>query len=128
MSPLFRPAFTTLVMVGVVYQLTLYFHLFFIAPSFDMVMHFLGGFLISIGVLAIVSAWIRDIGELSYGEILAWGFVSALIVGLAWEYFELSVGITEWSDPRYAGDSGMDIVMDSFGALVAVWFVYYKVK
>lgn len=125
-SPLFKTFFTVLFTVGIVDVVALALHLFDTIMWFDMIMHFLGGYFISTAALLILT---RNFDrQFSYGELLFWGVGGAVIVGVLWECFELYFGITYFWSRGYWGDNGMDVTMDTFGGLMAVWYAYYKLK
>ena len=122
-SPLFKPFFIILVLVGALDLVATYLHLFDTIMWFDMIMHFSGGFFISSAVLLIFTR--KFDRTFSYGELLLWGLGSAVVIGVLWECFELYFGITYFWSPSYWGDNGMDVTMDTFGGLIAVWYSYY---
>ncbi len=123
--PLFWPAACALVAVGVIYPIALHLHLFFTIAWFDIFMHFLGGLSVGFGVLALRT---RNNPRVSYGQLLFWGILATVAVGLIWEYFELSSGITSWYSAGYIGDNGMDMIMDTTGGLLAVWLSFFSLK
>ena len=124
-SPLFASAFFALLLVGVTNLVGIFFHLFYTINWFDMGMHFLGGFFVAVSTLAILT---RHTSNFSYGQLLAWGLVSACILGILWELFELYFHITSLQSPSYIGDNGMDLTMDVFGGLLAVLYSYFKIR
>ncbi len=129
-SPLFKSFFITLLVVGFWNAIAFYFHLFDAITNFDMTFHFLGGFFIGLSALTVLTATKNDV---SYGKLLLWGVTTALVVGLLWEVYELSVGITYWGMSfwpswEYLADNGMDVTMDTFGGLVAVLYAYNKLR
>ena len=124
-SPLFTSAIFAVIFVSAVDLFALKFHLFYAIIWFDMPMHFLGGFLVSILALSIL---VHNQGHVSYGKLLFWGIISALVIGIMWELFELYFGITYLYSPDYIGDNGMDVTMDLFGGFSAVVYSYFKLR
>jgi hypothetical protein len=122
-SPLFLSAILTTIIVCTIELISFYFHLFYSIMWFDMIMHFSGGFLVALLALTIVTYYKQD---LSYGQILFWGIITAFLIGVLWEVYELYEGITVWGSFGYWGDNGMDVTMDTFGGLVAVWYSYIR--
>jgi len=114
-----------LIWIGLLNVLTLAFHLYSAIFSFDMVMHFSGGFFVSIGALTVLTCNRTDF---SYGQLLFWAVSTALIIGLLWELFELYFGITYLYSPDYIGDNGMDVTMDIAGGFMCAVYSYYKLK
>ncbi len=86
-----------------------------------MVMHFLGGLFVVLFFFWTLSLFKS---KLSYIEKLLLGAVFTILVGLVWEYFELIIGATDLASPEYWGDTGMDIVMDTLGAVLGIVFVH----
>jgi hypothetical protein len=120
-SMLFRAMFWVLFIVGVMNAIAYKLYLFWTVIWFDMVMHFLGGLFV-----ALFFFWALSLfkSQLSYTERLILGVVFTLLIGLVWEYFELIIQVTDLLSSEYWNDTGMDIVMDTLGALVGVFFVH----
>jgi hypothetical protein len=125
-SKLFKPFFVTLFIFGIFNTLAIILHLFWAIMWFDMLMHFSGGFFVSIATLWIIT--INKTEILFYGKMLLWGVIMSLFFGVLWECFELYFDLTNIYSIDYIGDNGMDIVMDVSGGLVAVWYSYFKLK
>ena len=124
-NKLFKTFFCAIVVSGAVYMIDNIFHLFYSIMWFDMVMHFLGGFSVSMFALLIL---IIKRKNFSYGQMLFWGVTSAFVFGIIWELFELYFGMTYLYSHDYIGDNGMDVTMDVTGGLLAVWYGYYKLR
>ena len=124
-SKLFKSFLIILFGVGIMEVITIKLYLFLTIFWFDMIMHFSGGFLVSMFFLWLLT-WNNK--QVSYGKILLWGVASAVVVGILWEGFELYFGMTSLSSPLYIQDNGMDVIMDTAGGLVSVWYVFIKLK
>ncbi len=120
-STLFRAMFWVLFIVGALNAIAYKLYLFWTVIWFDMVMHFLGGLFI-----ALFFFWVLSLfkSTLSYIEKLMLGVVFTVLVGLVWEYFELIIGVTNLASLEYWGDTGMDIVMDTLGAVLGIVYVH----
>jgi hypothetical protein len=118
-----EPVFFTVLLIGFLNFLASSFYLFWTVMWFDMIMHFLGGFMLSLIVAFIVSQ-----KSISYKNLLKYCIIFSVIGGFLWEIFELSFHITFIHDHNYFSDSGMDMTMDTFGALLAVFYSYYKLN
>lgn len=120
-SILFRAMFWVLFIVGVLNAIAYKLYLFWTVIWFDMVMHFLGGLFVVLFFFWVLSLFKS---KLSYTEKLMLGAVFTILVGVAWEYFELIIRVTDLASPEYWGDTGMDIVMDTLGAVAGIVFVH----
>jgi hypothetical protein len=124
-SKLFKSFLITLFGVGIMEVITIKLYLFLTIFWFDMVMHFFGGFLVSMFIVWILT-WHGK--KVSYGQMLLWGVGGAVVIGVLWECFEVYFGMTSLSSPLYLQDNGMDVVMDTTGGLVAVLYSYIKIR
>ncbi len=120
-STLFRAMFWVLFIVGALNAIAYKLYLFWTVIWFDMVMHFLGGLFV-----ALFFFWALSLfkSALSYTEKLILGVVFTVLVGLVWEYFELIIGVTNLASVEYWADTGMDIVMDTLGAVCGSVYVH----
>lgn len=125
-NKLFKPFFYTFLIVGMVEISGNVFHVLYNLSWFDMVMHSLGGFFVSLSAILFYTE--KQNQYFSYGQLLLIGVSSAFIVGLLWEIFELYFGITSLYSPDYWGDNGMDLTMDLFGGFTAVLYSYLKLN
>lgn len=75
---------------------------------FDLMTHFLGG-----AWAALFFYWVgSSVGRASNLLLVIGG---ALLLGLAWEFFELAAGIS--NAPNYISDTLFDLLMDILGAM-----------
>ena len=92
---------------------------------FDILVHFLGGFLVALGALWLVFYS----GYLSHGFLfskiractIALG--AGIVIGILWELFEVVTGPPAASN--YALDTSLDMLFDVLGAYGAYLFVLY---
>lgn len=125
-SKLFKSFLITLIGVSLLEVVAMKLYLFSTIFWFDMVMHFAGGFFISMFVLWCMT-WFQN-EDYSYMTLLLYGLVGTVVVGICWELYELYFGITFIDSADYWSDTGMDIVMDTFGGMVAVLYSYNKLR
>lgn len=109
--------------VGVLQVVALKFFLYWTIWWFDIVMHFLGGFWIALIVLWFYKAFTRNEARSDHGYLLA--LLGVIVVGVAWEVFEVVAGLTD-AEENYAVDTIVDLIMDTVGALVAAYIVFRK--
>jgi hypothetical protein len=120
------------IMIGLVvlvlHVLALKFYLYWTVMWFDIPMHFLGGFLIGLIVIAIikrVQLALQKSDEILNKWLLFISVILAvLVVGLTWELWELFVGFTDVLLDK--ADTVMDVVMDLIGGFTAILYYYFK--
>lgn len=110
------------------HYLALTFSLYWSIEWYDIMMHFLGG--VTMAFLAVfvlfTSEYIKGMAGLrSHILVVFLALVSfTLIVGLIWELWEIFVGFSDILEDR--GDTILDLIMDTLGAITV--FVYVKEK
>ncbi|KKU68734.1 MAG: hypothetical protein UX89_C0002G0059 [Parcubacteria group bacterium GW2011_GWA2_47_16] len=95
---------------------------------FDIPLHFLGGFCAGLISLYFYSHFRRGnvIGRIVPGVLLA-AILGTIVVGLGWEVFEYSAGITFNTVGNHALDTVKDLVMDILGGYAAyLYFIAQK--
>ncbi len=93
---------------------------------FDMPMHFLGGIFIGLLSLSVyMSYFIKEETVLTLGKIFWIAFISALIVGVAWELFEFSLDTFITFKVHYLPDTLSDLCFDMTGAMTAALYYLY---
>ena len=98
------------------------FHLFVVAPLFDVPMHFLGGFFVAL-VALLLDLWRQKISFLRSLSPVFSAIILVLIVGILWECYELLFNITFFSDGIvYVFDTTKDLLMDIIGGLFGAWY------
>ena len=127
-QPLFILNFILLIAIGLLNFIATHFYLYWIFWWFDIPIHFLGGFWV--GSMAIwfffFSGFIGwNIKITSKGRVFYISLMSAIIVGLLWEIFEI-YATAVIIDKNYPLDTIIDIVMDILGASGAAIYVLLK--
>lgn len=98
-------------------------YLYFLWWWADIVMHFLGGFFIALGILWFVRFEV-PISIRHRVPLFFTTLIGVLLVGVAWEVFERVFGA--YGAVNYVFDTTIDLMMDVVGMLVAyVIFVRY---
>lgn len=121
-KPLLKEIFGLSILVAGLHYMALKLFLYWTTPWFDIVMHFLGGFLIGIIILCILINFI-GVAFLNNKKVLFILTLSGvLVVGLGWELWEIFLGWTDVLEDQF--DTILDVVMDSIGAFLA--FIYSK--
>ncbi len=126
-KPLFKETVFVFFIMLVMHLLALKFYLYWTVGEYDSVLHFLGGLWTSLlflwlyffsGVFAPKSRTLFSFFVVST--------LSLVLVGVAWEIFELLTGLTfvQWSD--YFSDTALDFVMDFFGSVVGFLYAYIR--
>jgi len=119
---LFCILLTSIIIAGLHFT-ALEFYLYWVFPWFDVLMHFLGGFLVAlIGIWSLLyvvrmRVWIC----FSHRNILYTAIGTALAIGIGWEVFEYINGLR--IKDNYVFDTVTDLIMDLFGAMLAYWIV-----
>ncbi len=109
-TPLFKRLFALLFLIACLHVIAAWLYLYQIVSWFDIPMHLLGG-------VAVALAYFTVFGGTNKSIIRAIVFV--FIVGVLWEIFELSFGITFLSDgAAYVFDTAKDLTMDIIGGYI----------
>ncbi len=127
--PLLVELFLSALVVAGLHYAALTFSLYWTTDWFDILMHFLGGFVIGIGALFVffTSGYIAVTQTIRHrGVMLLMIVMSVLVVGLGWEVWELLAGFTD----RFSqlGDTVLDIIMDTLGAIAAFYYAKGKIN
>jgi hypothetical protein len=125
-KPLLIELLTLTLAVAVLHWLATILFLYWAFWWFDILMHFLGGAFV--GALALFVFFSSDI--LPYPSrhpavVLSVVLGSVLIVGLAWELWEIFMGLTDVFSQQ--GDTIIDLVMDFVGGLVIYFYGRRKI-
>lgn len=101
------------------------FHWYFSIWYFDMLMHFLGGFWIS---LVLIWLWsgrdsFRKLSANPIFKILS----GVLIIGVLWEVFELIVNNTIAQNPFDVLDTASDLFFDLAGGTFSAFYFFKKI-
>lgn len=119
--PLFRIWFWSLLGFALLHVLAVELFLYWIYPWFDLLTHFLGGALVSIGVFWFVFESPYVLLEKRPITIVLALSAAIVVIGVAWEVFEFLTGVTRGED-SFVRDTAADLVMDSIGALCGGWY------
>ncbi len=110
-------------LTAILHFIALSFYLYWTLTWFDAIVHLCGG----IGV-GLFSLWLGTRG----GEYSLFGFSfhtfflvlgGSLLIGLLWEFFEWSFGLTFVTSANYGIDTLSDLAMDVLGGFVALSYV-----
>lgn len=104
------------------------FSLYWVYHWFDIPMHFLGGMFVAfLALWSAHGASERGISFTSYpyrrlSAMLLFVVLAALIVGIAWELFEVVTGMPR--ELNYQFDTALDLLLDVFGGVSVVGLLY----
>lgn len=101
------------VVLALVYAAGLEYSLFWRLWWYDIPAHFLGGALAAL-VTSAVCAWRGGTMR------LWWGICAAVLVGIAWEAFEWTLGLPPNAFMSFALDTTKDLLMDVVGGISGV--------
>ena len=117
--------FFLIVLLAVFHVFSTHYYIYWTNGWTDHVTHFLGGAGIGLIGLWCASSGIFGGHDLSSRAIFLTSLISALVVGAAWEVFELKSGIIGFS-ASYKLDTIMDIVSDLAGGFAAALIGVHK--
>jgi hypothetical protein len=103
----------SLLSVALLHALAMHAFLYWLYPWFDIPMHFLGGAVAGFGFLSWVGERLVPLQRPTLARTLSF----VLAVGIAWEIFELTFGVT--GAVSWALDTSADIVLDLLGGATA---------
>lgn len=102
--------FTALIAMASLHIAAVLFALYWHYVWLDVATHFLGGVWVALAV-QLARVWMKQPLLNS-----VWVLILVLVVGIAWEVFELLTGIPR--EDNYMFDTSIDLVMDSLGGLL----------
>ena len=126
-KPLFKEFILLSLSVAVLHAVATHFDLYWTTDYSDILMHFLGGAMVSVAFLwfyfysGLFSSPNRNISLYFLIAILG-----TVLVSVSWEIFELLMDAERVGDIGYASDTTLDFIMDLVGALVASFYSYYS--
>ena len=109
--PLFFAQFGVLAIVSVTHVVATLYALYWHYIWLDLPVHFMGGMW-----AALVFAWIALLRSWKYADSFAVTLVFVLAVSIAWELFELFVGVPR--EANFAFDTSLDLTMDITGGVI----------
>ncbi len=117
-TKLFKTTLFLLLLVAALNEFGTIFYLYWTTKWFDMITHFLGGATAGLGVI-LFFVYILKKQNVSRRQIIWIGIVGTFVIGILWEVYELSFGITSFSDGMYyVLDTSKDITMDMLGGIL----------
>ncbi len=124
-KPFFKEFLILSIVIAILHYISLKLYLYWTVSWFDILMHFLGGFLIAIFAIFILYSF-SDFENLKKHKIFVWSLILILTlsVGLTWELWEIFVGFT--NTLKDLGDTVLDLIMDLIGAFFAI--IYSRKK
>jgi uncharacterized membrane protein YjjP (DUF1212 family) len=123
--PLIKEVFFISLLLFFLHYSALKFYLYWSIEWFDILMHFLGGFVVLLFVMSIFNR--VNLFDFSNQNKITQFFIVVsitLIIGLIWELWEIFIGFTDQLTD--APDTILDVIMDLVGAITA--FIYTKRK
>lgn len=126
-QPLVTEIILLTIFVATVHWIASLYDLYFLIPSLDIIMHFLGGLLIGLMILNLL--FVRGLfgfAHTHHGVVIVTVLMGVLFVGLGWELFEVFFDLTAISRIDMI-DTVLDLVMDLSGGSVALWWYYSMV-
>jgi len=123
---IFVISFIVLVLIAVFNYLGMKFNLYWFYRWYDIPMHMLGGFWVTLFSLSIYSHFSKSFPVISYYVKFLYIMLFILLaVTISWEVFELAGGITFVDDRGYWIDTFADILNAYIGGAV-VYFLFIK--
>ena len=101
-------AFVTSALILYLHLLGLENALYFYYPWYDILLHFLGGAALAFLILIFTRSWKKTL-------------IGMLILAAGWEVFEYVLHIAVGVGENYALDTVIDFIMDTLGALAAIF-------
>lgn len=121
-KPLLKEIFWLSVLIASLHYIALTLYLYWTVSWFDIGMHLLGGFILGLIAVFIISNFLNT--EIKSNKkvavLLVLSFV--MVIGLGWELWELFVGLTNVIEHKL--DTVIDVIMDFIGGYFA--FLYGK--
>jgi hypothetical protein len=118
---LWQKTFKLILIIFILQILALYFHWYGSIWWYDMPMHFLGGFFLSLFALSIYFSNNRHL-DLTFKKLIWLSLASVFAIGVAWELFEFNVDRFFSLNLHRPIDSWSDLFFDLAGGLA---FVFY---
>lgn len=124
---LFKRLLVLLLVIAFFYFVDNKLHLSWNYWWFDKIMHFSGGF--SVSMAFAILCFYFSLFTQSKTKAIGMSLLSVLVVGVVWEFFELYAGITFLSDGMiYIKDTTFDLIMDLFGGYVGILYSLKFIK
>ena len=116
-------------LVAVFHVTALNFSLYWVISWFDIMMHFLGGALVGLfGVWVYGKLWKDKLLNDKHYNVLFNVVIFVTIVGLFWETFELLFDVTSTTRLSYKGDTSLDFIMNTIGAIIGYFYAKWVIE
>jgi uncharacterized membrane protein YjdF len=106
--------------MGCFHLLGTYFYLYWQLPGFDRIVHTIGGFLAAL--ISLVIIYFYRMPQVRKSHILYVGIFAAIVLGFGWELFEFISGNTSFADKDFYYNNVGDMLCDTLGGLIAVYY------
>ena len=116
--------FVPLVLTALLHLIAVRFYLYWNISWFDSVVHFFGGFFVSGLFLYLLDRFLAENKNVKFKSV----FMFVLTVGMIWEFFEVSYGITSFNDTNYVAHSFLDIIFGLIGSFFAYRYFLFLIK
>jgi len=128
---LFLHAFFLLVLVGVLNYIATKFYLYWSTSWFDTIVHTLAG--ATVGMTMILFWQYRhphlSLPDFNRRHLVKIGVSAAVVIGILWEIYELSFGITTFADGiHYVTDTASDLACDTIGGFLGSLYAYRLIR
>lgn len=110
---------STLITIAVVHTVSIEFYLYWKYLWLDIPMHILGGVACALGFSTLPYFGLKHASRYTS---MMWTILFTLCVGVVWEIFEFSAGISQ-SEPGFLIDTVLDLTMDVIGGIVGYGLV-----
>ena len=119
-----RLALVAAMLLAFLHGMAIFLFLYSFYWWFDIPLHFLGGFCAGLVSLYFYSRFrLGNVRTRNFFGVLEFAILGTIVVGLGWELFEYSAGITFNAVGNHVLDTAKDLVMDILGGYVA--YLYF---
>lgn len=126
-KPLFKEFAFIVIFVAIINFIAVYKNLYWTIKEFDSLMHFLGGASAVLGTLwAYFFSGFFNPQKRELRHFLVLSLLGLVFVSVAWEVYELFMGVTFVAWREYSFDVTLDFIMDFLGGMAACLYAYMK--
>jgi len=124
---LFGTLMGLLIFIAVVHLVATYLKWYWTIPWIDRIPHFSAGLLVGLATLwfVYISGYVK-LEKRDQSTLFLLAFGAALVIGLLWEIFEITTGVTSTIYVDYYANTTGDLLMDMSGGVVAYIYFSYK--
>ena len=120
-KPLFKRTFALLFIIGFLDFLANTFYLYWTVWWFDMIMHFISGACVGMAAVLIWQFYFEN--KFNIWAAIKIAIISAFVIGILWEFYELYFEITSFSDGvLYWTDTSSDLLLDVSGGILGALY------